>query len=274
MIFESDRNGHLEIFRQRLNRREAELLVSTPGDVYMPQVTPDGRWLLMMDRDLVSPGKPDGPSRHRLLRAPIGGGQAAEVPLSEPLDEFQCSLPGHGTGCVLRTTRNEGQRYFELDPINGKGRELARTAFVSTGLGRWNLSSDGKLITIPGNQHAGRFLEIRLNPIPSHRSESWRQIKGLGLMNAISFLPSGHGWLAHAPMLDLTVNLALLPSFLGDLSRAEGLYYVDPRLNPPLVYQSSLNVFGVLSPDEKYIAFLGADVASNVWTFRREQVRP
>ncbi|MDQ2773916.1 MAG: protein kinase, partial [Acidobacteriota bacterium] len=235
VIFESDRNGRLEIFRQKMTRREAELLVSTPGDVYMPQVTPDGKWLLMMYRDLVSPGKRDVASRHRLLRAPTAGGEAVEVPLADPLDEFRCSLPGHGAGCVLRTTQDNGQRYFELDPIKGKGRELARTAFVSVGLGRWSLSPDGKLITIPDSRHAGRFFELRLSLVPSHRTESWRQIKGIGVINGISFVPSGDAWLANAPIADFAVSLTLLPSFLGDLFRAEGLFYVDAQLHPQLL---------------------------------------
>ncbi len=273
VIFESDRNGHLEIFRQKLTRREAELLVSTPGDVYMPQVTPDGKWLLMMYRDLVTPGKPDNDTRHRLLRTPIMGGQAVEVPLGHPLDEFRCSLPGHGTGCVLRTTQANGQRYFELDPIAGQGRELGRTAFVSNGLGRWSLSPDGQKIIVPDTRHAGRFLEIRIALNPSLRSQLWRQIEGIGRMSGISFVPSGNGLLANSPMLNFPVNMALLPSFLGDLFRAEGLFYIDERLHPHLIYKSSTNIFGLVSPDEKHMALLGADVTSNVWSFQRASGR-
>ena len=138
VIFESDRNGHLEIFRQNLRRREAELLVSTPGDVYMPQVTPDRQWLLMTHRDLASSGKQDKLMPHRLLRAPVTGGPAAEVFLGRPLDEFRCAWPGHGTSCVLRTAEPGGRRYFELDPLRGAQRELGRSTFISAGLGRWS----------------------------------------------------------------------------------------------------------------------------------------
>ena len=268
VIFESDRNGRLELFRQNLKHREAELLVSTAGDVYMPQVTPDGKWLLMMYRDLANPDKPGKHTRHLLLRAPITGGQPVEVPLSQPLDEFRCSLPGHGTGCVLRTTQADGQRYFELDPIAGKGRELGRTAFVSTGLGRWSLSPDGTEIVVPDTHNAGRFLEIHLHPALSDRSQSWRQIEGIGRMSSISFVPDGDGWLANSPILDSTVNMALLPSF-GDLFRAEGFFYIDARLQPHLISKSSTNISGVVSPDEKHMALLGADVTSNVWSFER-----
>ncbi len=269
IIFESDRNGRLELFRQKLTHREADLLVSTPGDVYMPQVTPDGKWLLMMYRDLVTLGRSADSIHNRLLRAPIGGGEAIPIPLSEPLDEFRCSLPGHGSGCVLRTTRDNEQRYFELDPVAGKGRELGRTAFVSTGLGRWSLSPEGTRIAIPDIHQADLFLELYLDPNPSRRSQVWRRSRGVRLINGISYVPSGDGWLANSPILEPTANLAILPSFLGDLFRAEGLFYIDARLHAHLVYKSTTNNFGVVSPDEKHIAVLGADVNSNVWSFER-----
>jgi hypothetical protein len=207
------------------------------------------------------------------LRAPIAGGQAVEVPLGHSLDEFRCSLPGHGTGCVLRTTEDNEKRYFELDPLVGQGRELGRNAFVSAGLGRWSLSHDGTKIVIPDTHNGGRFLEIHLHPTPSRRSQSWRQIEGIRRITGISFVPNGNGWLANSPMLDFTVNTALLPSFLGDLFRGEGFFYIDSQLHAHLLYRSSTNIFGVVSPDEKHIALLGADVTSNVWSFQRASDR-
>ena len=272
VLFESDRNGRLELFRQNLKRREAELLVSTPGDVYMPQVTPDGKWLLMMYQDLTGPGKPEEPIRHLLLRAPIRGGRASEVPLGEPLDEFRCSLPGHGTGCVLRTTQADGQRYFELDPIAGKGRELGHSTFVSRGLGGWSLSPAGTEVVIPDTHNAGRFLQIHLDLNPAHRSQLWRQIGGIGRISSLSFVPDGKGWLANSPLLDAAANTALLPSF-GDLFRAEGFFYINAQLHPHLIGKSSTNISGVVSPDGSRMALLGADVTSNVWVFERASGR-
>jgi hypothetical protein len=261
VILESDRSGHIEIFRQKLTRREAELLVSTPDDVYMPQVTPDGNWLLMMSRVSPSPGKPDDLSRHRLLRAPINGGQTVEVPLGEPLDEFRCSLPGRGTGCVLRVTHGHEQRYFDLDPMRGKGRELGRTAFAVDGLGRWSLSADGTKITIPDTHRAGCFLEIRLDPVPARRWEQERQVKELGIIDGIAPLPSGNGWLANSAMNSFQI--------LEVPSRTEDLYYIDSRLNPHRLYKNYVGTYGVFSPDEKHIAFLGTDLTSNIWAFQR-----
>ena len=148
VIFESDRRGRLELFQQKLTRTAAQLLATTTGDLYMPSVTPDDKWVLAMGRPTPAPGTSDDPGRHRLMRVPVAGGPAVEVPLGEPLDEFRCSLPGHGTGCVLRTTEGSEYRFFDLDPIRGKGHELGRTALTVTGLGGWELSADGTSVTI------------------------------------------------------------------------------------------------------------------------------
>ena len=190
----------------------------------MPQVTPDGKWLLMMYRVSPSPGKPDDPSRHRLLRASMEGGQTVEVPLGEPLDEFRCSLPGRGTGCVLRSTHGNEQHYFDLDPLAGKGRELGRTAFAVDGLGRWALSADGTKVIIPDRDRAGRFLEIGLDPVPARRWEHSEQIKEFGIIGGITSLPSGNGWLATSP----TDRFQILEA----PSRTADLYYVDNHLIP------------------------------------------
>ncbi len=40
-----------------------------------------------------------------------------------------------------------------------------------------------------------------------------------------------------------------------------------------MVYKSSLAVLGVLSPDEKHMAFLGSELTSNVWSFQRDSRR-
>ncbi len=122
-------------------------------------------------------------------------------------------------------------------------------------------------IVIPDTHNGARFLEIHLNPTPSRRSQSWRQVEGIRRLTSISFVPSGNGWLANSPMLDFTVNTALLPSFLGDLFRAEGFFYIDSQLHAHLLYKSSTNIFGVVSLDEKHLALLGADVTSNGWSF-------
>ena len=273
VIFESDRNGRLEVFGQNLTRKEADLLVTTPGDVYMPVVTPDGQWLLMMYRNRLNAGQPDNPLLHRLLRAPISGGPAVEVPLGEPLDEFRCSLPGQGTGCVLRTTETDGQRYFELDPVKGKGRELGGTRFKVSGLGGWSLSPDGRQLVIPDARCTGCFREIGLSSKPGQRTELQRRVKGIGMVSGIEFAPSGRGWQVRTTTPSPAIRMVVFLISLRHASHVDRLYYVDAQRKAHLFYQSDHNAYGLLSPDEKHIALLRAELASNVWSFQRDSSR-
>ncbi len=85
----------------------------------------------------------------RLMRAPADGGPITEIGIGEPLDEFRCSMPGKGQTCVLRTTHERRQFYYELDPIKGKGRELGRINLAVTGLGHWGVAANGRSLVVP-----------------------------------------------------------------------------------------------------------------------------
>ncbi|MDQ2777477.1 MAG: protein kinase [Acidobacteriota bacterium] len=284
VIFESDRNGTGDLFRQKLSWLDAEVLVATPEEKYMPQVTPDGKWILYAS---FKPGTKPGDfyfnHPQRLMRIPYDGGKPAEVPIGSPLDEFRCSLPGRGTNCVLRATGDWAavlsepktkrtspvQTYYELDPVTGKGRELAKTRSVVGGLGRWALSADGTKVDIPDDTPRGQFTEITLSPVITDRSESVKHVAGIGTINGMNPVPSGKGWLAWARSEGPSINLVILPSFLEDAWRTERLYYIDPRTNPHLLFRSYLDTYGVFSPDEKHIAVLGVEIASNAWFFKQ-----
>jgi len=73
VIFESDRGGNNDLFRQNFDSRVAKLLVATPGEDFHANLTPDGRWLLFMQGPLGS----HLPAA--VARAPVQGGTAEEV---------------------------------------------------------------------------------------------------------------------------------------------------------------------------------------------------
>lgn len=263
VILESDRNGHLELFQQNLNHRDARLLATTAGDLYMPAVTPDAKWLLAMFRPTPRPGTPDDLSRHRLMRIPINGGVPVEVPIGGPLDEFRCSMPGYGTACILRTTEGDEQRFWDLDPIRGRGQEIGRVN-MSPGraLGSWGLSANGTSVGVPDRHRTGWFLEMRLDPTPSRRTQRMWHVEGLNVIDWIYQMPSGNGWLVSSGVADPY-------QVMEARSRTESLYYVDANLKPHALFKSYAGTSGVLSPDEKNLAFDGAELISNVWTFQR-----
>ena len=77
VFFYSDRNGNLDIYKQGVNDRNAEPVVSGPEEKWSPQPSPDGKWILYMQWAAT----PDGvaPPTGKLLRVPIGGGPAETV---------------------------------------------------------------------------------------------------------------------------------------------------------------------------------------------------
>ena len=142
------------------------------GLVWTVKLAPDGRTVLFAFRP-----DPRKPSDFRLMRVALEGGTPEFVPIGGPqgemLDEFRCAVGG--SRCVLRTavlTGNVGQyfAFYELDPVRGKGRELARTAWSRNIMGDWDLSADGMQVAIPNHySHDARIRIVSLAPGPNQR---------------------------------------------------------------------------------------------------------
>jgi hypothetical protein len=178
VIFESLRNATWDLFKQKVDQRTPATVVATPLDEVLPQMGPDGHWVLYA-------GCLTGvkPAPCKLMRTPVDGGTPEEVPIGGPLDEFRCAL-GAGKRCVLRiTAQNEYYAFYDLDPIRGKGRELARTkldAGSPGGLGRFfrrhtSRYSDSRFARSADSDSLfgarnGRFTRARLSVGWSNRS--------------------------------------------------------------------------------------------------------
>ena len=129
MIFESNRTGSWDIFRQRIDERVPDALVATPKRwEVLPQLS------RMASMCCMPPGRPMG-TRNRIPYArSCRGWPRAAGETNGPLDEFRCSLRRSGR-CVVRTTVNRDYLvYSELDPFE-IGRELARTAWLDSSCG-------------------------------------------------------------------------------------------------------------------------------------------
>ncbi len=266
VIFESDRNGRFEIFQQNRARREPELLASSARQNYYPQLTPDGKWILFMSATNTQEA---GFTDLQLMRVAAIGGPIVQVPLGEPLDEFRCAAPGHGHVCVLRTTHNGQQTYYELDPVKGKGRELGRTGFALSGLGRWALCADGRLAAIPDPAHAAYFIELHLDPDPSKRWQAARRVSGIDDISGMNPGPTSKEWLAWSNFHKTSATQLGLPPLYLDPSRFSALYLIDGHQHAHVLENESLHNFGVFSNDGKYVAAIRDDLTSNVWSYDR-----
>lgn len=239
VIFESNRNGHYQIYRQGIGQREAEQLVMAEGSDMLPQVSQDGKWVLYRE---------DLAGRRRLTRAPVAGGAPEAVPIGGKLDEFRCALH---SGCVLRSTESDQFVFYELDPVRGQGRELARTSWSPTVTADWDLSPDGAEVAIP--DHDPRDAKIRLVPLrdvaPGAR-ERIVTITGLNFLSGVVWAADGRGW------------------YVSSRTTA-GLWYVNLQGEMFNLVESITPRYAVPSRDGSHVAFPGQISSSNVWAARR-----
>lgn len=242
VIFESNRNGSFDLFKQAINQRTPETIVATPATEMLPQLAPDGRTVLYAIR-------PDDahPDVYILMRVPVEGGTPQAVPIGGPLDEFRCALDA-GKRCVLRTTmRGAYYTYYDLDPIRGKGRELARISWTPSILGDWDISPDGTHIAVPiHNSRVAQIRVVSLEPKPNQPQERDVILEGLSDLRGLVWAAGGNGWFVS---VDTTVGNRLL------------YVYPDGRFDP----LGDIQGWAVPSPDGWHVAFLDRIVATNAW---------
>jgi hypothetical protein len=65
-----------------------------------------------------------------LMRAPLSGGPPQFVFKARPASDFRC-LKAPATRCVLSEWENQQLVFYALDPIRGKGQQLARQEIAS-----------------------------------------------------------------------------------------------------------------------------------------------
>jgi eukaryotic-like serine/threonine-protein kinase len=135
------------------------------------------------------------PWERKLMRVPVEGGTPEEIPIGGWADEFRCAL-GTGKRCVLRTSiQKECYVFYDLDPIRGKGRELARTKWVPEYVGDWDISPDGTEVAIPNHDpHNGRIRVITLQESSQGSSEREIVLPDRTDLRGLVWAADGRGW--------------------------------------------------------------------------------
>ena len=145
VLFTSNRTGHYAVYKQTLALDQSEL-ISTGADSFRDTpATPDGKWLFAIPW-LQSPDS-DGLERIRLAGGP------AEFVTSTLHDAVFCSRPPAKL-CVLgeRTTDRNQLIFTSVEPVKGRGRELARFPLDPTiDYSVFDVSPDGTSLAVSGN---------------------------------------------------------------------------------------------------------------------------
>ena len=141
VLFQSDRTGRDQIFRQKLDSEEnAEPLIQGPDDQQGAQTTPDGKWILYWSTHDRS-GQPT--TTKRLMRLPVAGGSPEKV-LEANNDEntsFMCSR----TTCVLSHPDSSKLAFYQFDAATGLGPQIAMLDFIPA---YWTVSPDRVYLAI------------------------------------------------------------------------------------------------------------------------------
>jgi Tol biopolymer transport system component len=250
IVFESNRAGHFDLYRQDIDRRESEPIVVSPLLKVMARLAPDRQTLLYSESR-------DG-ARWKVMRIPLQGGRPEPVVAEENAnEEFRCGLRADSR-CVLRTVEGDQFVFYELQPLQGKGRELARTGWSATIFGDWDLSPDGTQAAIPN--HDSDHAEVRLIALDEGRSgikEKRISLNGLKNLNGIVWDAPGRGWYVS------------MRTDLGGLYVSGGrMVYVDLQGRISNLLDSLSPTYAVPSPDGRRIAFPDWTVSSNAWLLR------
>ena len=249
VYFDSDRHGTSDVFRQAVANGSAEAVVQGPNGETGATLSPDGALLLYLAKptDLVS-------APNRLMRVPVGGGAAEPVADMDADASYSCPTSSAGS-CVLSESRDKKSKFYLLDAVLGKGREIGALA---SEVHAWALSPDGTRIAFiddaPGN--AGRAMrfgsmrvddgtvdELHVPGVPLPQDLAWSS-DGRSLF-VIELVAKGEssGWRVLHVDRDGRVT---------ELRRSHLLWQ---WLSSPLP-----------SPDGKYLAFGQLEFQSNVWS--------
>jgi serine/threonine protein kinase len=242
ILFESNRYGHLRIYKQDTDKDTAELITSGPGTQQHPRMSPDGRWVLYLACDDTA-GRPNT----RLMRIPLGGGTAQEI-LSHDVNDFNCSHTA-GRGCVLNETRGKTSIFSLLDPMAGRGSKVLETTVEP---GSPAISPDGQHIAFvlsgaPRNQ-------IRIVNLHG-ATEGEITVSGAEYLFSLEWSADGAAF------------------FSGDIQQeSTRLLHVERNGASHVLWTQPTTIFtmwgtpwGIPSPDGRHLATFKTQVSANVW---------
>ena len=143
----SNRTGRDQIFRQQLEQDVTEPLIPGADDENYAEMSPDGRWILYWSSPHAAAGS--ATTTNHLMRLPVSGGLPEQV-LEARIDAttgFHC--PSRPVSSCIFSHWDKGQLiFYELDPIQGQGQELARTKLGLMTELSWTASPDGLRIAV------------------------------------------------------------------------------------------------------------------------------
>jgi eukaryotic-like serine/threonine-protein kinase len=247
VLLHSVSNGAISIFKQTIGQDTAEPVVTGPDDAFLPRLSADGAWILYSQQPMGTTFEAAG----RLMRVPVDGGVSEFVLDWKNLWDYRCAR-APASLCVL-AEESQDRRQLKLtsfDPLKGRGKVL-RTIEKDPAdyFGGTALSPDGTTFAI--STALEPEIHIRLLSL-SGGSDREITVKGWPNNTGLDWALGGKGF------------------YCGSMSpQRNTVFYVDLKGNAQPLWQRKggvgMPVWGVPSPDGRYLAILGTANNSNVW---------
>jgi serine/threonine protein kinase len=243
VVFSSNRNGHVELFRQSLDGDTAEVVVSGPQGVGDGRVSPEGTWLLYF-----VPTPEDASGLLKVMRVPLTGGPSQLVLSARPFSELRCAR-SPSVLCVINELAEDHRQFIftAFDPLHGRGSELARIDIATSAkLFHWDLSPDGTRICIIKNAQA----PIEILSLRGHATEVIH-LKGWNNLESLVWAPDGKGF------------------FISNgVHGGAAFLHVDLQGNAQILWtnQGSALTQAWPSPDGRHLAIQDTRIEGNIWT--------
>jgi Tol biopolymer transport system component len=246
VLFQSDRSGNYDIYKQSIDRDSPEPVVVTPQTDTVPRISPDGAWIVF-----ASLAKPDpaGPAAApQLRRVPVSGGASQLVLTAHGYSGHRCAR-APATLCVLgEHSADQSQLIFTaFDPVNGRGREMVRVPTKPGLRYNWDISPDGTQLALSFPAGENR---IRLVPLAGGAPRDLVVNGWYGFDSGPDWSPGGKGF-----------NVSSLSP------TGVTLLYIDLNgaANALWEQKGGLHAWGLPSFDGRHLAMLGYTMESNIW---------
>ena len=213
LLFESERTGHMGIYRQRVDAGTAEPVVVNGENNWSPAFSPDGKWILYV----VS-----RPAEARLMRVPAAGGSAELILETRGTPAFvrasrapssaagpHVSMLGNpafhcparpGAPCVVSEGAGNELVFSSFEPAPGAKRaEIFRVAVENENDIFWDLSRDGTRIAYSNLRDYShiRVRDLRERTEREISIPQWPELQSIGwsadgtAIFAAAFAPKG-----------------------------------------------------------------------------------
>jgi Tol biopolymer transport system component len=268
VIFHSNRNGPIGIFKQALDETEPRMIVMGTG-AYTPiasTLSPDGMSLIYILAPNDEGGKLSPPKQ--VMRVPLAGGKPTLLLNTRLLGSPRC-VRWPAKLCVIAEPSVDGKEliFSTLDPIKGRGGELMRFAVDGEGIYSWDLSPDGERIAI-AKQSSTQFDILFLH------GKTARTVIVKGWNIGVDRPRGGRDPVRGADFIWATDGKGFYVS--SGPVEASALLFVDLQGNASVVWEQKggkapggrggfPGAWGIPSPDGKHLAILSWNRNRNVW---------